>query len=375
MDPADASGPVLGLRHEYSRYPALSADNAKVVVTVLGGTYRGAFEIRNVATGSLLHRLTPLGDPEFSWHPTDPTRLFYRFGNEIRIFHADSGQSETLMTFPQYYFISTREEGRPTDDWHYYAFLGYHDATFSSADLVVVDLVARQVIATLSNFGIPGSVSMSPLGTYVVVEGAPTGGTRVYDRNTLAYLRTLPSEGSHSDFALDTNGDEVLVYHAVSGAQLSGLAAPNPPSGSPLASVRLRDGKTTLLLGDTNWGQTIAGTFMGWDWGTPHFSGLASRIHPGWVLVSAYSGVDTAQRPFSREVFWLKLDGSGQVRRIAHHHSDQGFRLAPWGGMEKDYWAEPQATSSWDGNLVLFCSVWGEPFNHYDLYSVTGQWW
>jgi hypothetical protein len=41
----------------------------------------------------------------------------------------------------------------------------------------------------------------------------------------------------------------------------------------------------------------------------------------------------------------------------------------------KDYWAEPHATSAWDGSTLLFASVWGQPFSEYDLYTVTGSWW
>jgi hypothetical protein len=58
------------------------------------------------------------------------------------------------------------------------------------------------------------------------------------------------------------------------------------------------------------------------------------------------------------------------VRRIAHHHSDQST-----GPSGKDYWAEPHATSSWDGSVVVFSSCWGSPFERYDLYRVTGRWW
>jgi hypothetical protein len=86
--------------------------------------------------------------------------------------------------------------------------------------------------------------------------------------------------------------------------------------------------------------------------------------------VSTYTTPETDTHPYAREVFWLKLNGSGEIRHLAHHHSDQVEA-----GDKKDYWAEPQATSSWDGNVVLFASVWGEPFQEYDLYTVTGHWW
>src|SRR5215813_11563073 len=72
MSPNDGTNRTLGLIHEYARYPVLSADNTKVVVQVLGGLWRGAYEIHNLASRALLYRVATVGDPEFSWHRTDP---------------------------------------------------------------------------------------------------------------------------------------------------------------------------------------------------------------------------------------------------------------------------------------------------------------
>jgi hypothetical protein len=221
---------------------------------------------------------------------------------------------------------------------------------------VVVDLVAKKIVATWANAGGPDWVSMSPSGKYVIVQWVNGQGTRVYNRDTLSYLHTAFSDAAHSDFAYDAEGNEVIVYHATSSQAIVELGS---PSGCPVAQARLSDGKKTRLLD------------VGWGWFTPHFSGLASREHPGWVLMSTYTTPQNAQHPYSREVLWLKLDGSKTVRRIAHHHSDQSRPS----GQPKDYWAEPQATSSWDGSTVLFSSVWEQPFIQYDLYTVTGQWW
>jgi hypothetical protein len=357
--------------HEYARFPVLNADNSKAVLQVLGGADGGVYEVRDLASGASLYKIDTQGDPELSWHSTDPNRLFYRYANEIRVFHADTGQAETLMAFPQYSSIGTNEEGRPSDDWRYYAFLGHHDG---SVDIVVVDLEAKQTLATLANAGDPDWAGMSPSGNNVVVMWTDGQGTRLYDRDTLSYVRTLFSDYAHADFALDADGNEVLVYQATETAQIGELSCPNAPDGSPIASARLLDGQKKILLGDcydANWNHIITGALVGWNWFTPHFSGIASRQHPGWILLSTYTGPQTDQNPFAREVFWLNLDGSGQVRRVAHHHSDQSVNADG----DKDYWAEPHATSSWDGSTIVFASVWGQPFGEYDLYTVTGQWW
>jgi len=162
---------------------------------------------------------------------------------------------------------------------------------------------------------------------------------------------------------------------------LDELGRPNPPNGSPIASVRLLDGRRRILLGDcndANWNPVLHGAFLGWNWFTPHFSGIASRTHPGWILVSTYTDPLTecpnksvGNQPFTREIFFLKTDGSGAVKRLTHHHSDQATNASG----DKDYWAEPHATSSWDGTIVLYATVWQKPWAHYYLNTVTGNWW
>jgi hypothetical protein len=365
-DPTMAPG-ALGLIQEYSRYPIPSADNTKVVVVVVGGEERGQWQVRGIRDHVVYNRIETDGDPEFSWHPTDPTRLFFRFGNTLRVYHTDTGTHETLMTFPGYVFVSSKEEGRPSDDWRYYAAIGVRPD--GQRDILVADLTTKTVIGTLANVGTGIDwVGMSPSGQFVVVMFTDGKHTRVYDRQMVKQRRAL-SDFSHADFALDAQGDDVLVYIASTSKQVAEIGCPNPPNGSPLVSVRLRDGKKTIILGDCNtadWQMVITGTFLGW-WFDAHFSGIISRARPGWVLVSTYPPDPRAtQQPFMREVFLVALDGSGKVERLAHHHS----LVAALPDGSRDYFAEPHASASWDGSLVLFASTWGATGQHYDLYMV-----
>ena len=194
MSPKDGTNLTLGLRHEYARYPALNANNTQVVVLVRGGLWRGFYEVRDLsAKGIRVARIRPVGDPEFSWHPTDPTVLFYRYGSQIRLFHINpncinvplgvtcrkfnqtaydnGGWIETVMAFdgtnglPKYYSIGTSEEGRPSDNWHYYAFIGYTNSSLTSGHLVVADLWNKRLIAKRALSSLPNWVGMSPRGT------------------------------------------------------------------------------------------------------------------------------------------------------------------------------------------------------------------
>lgn len=354
----------LGVVHEYSRYPILSADNKLIVAVVVGGPERGQWQVRGMRDHIVYNRIETNGDPEFSWHPTDPTRLFFRFGNTVRIYHTDTSLSETIMTFDGYTLVSTNEEGRPDDLWNTYAVIGVKpDGT---RDILVADLKTKTIIGKLENVGEAIDwVSISPDGKYVVVMRTDGQGTLIYDRN-LTNQRQLMSDFSHSDFALNIAGEAVLVYVAVSGQQVAELGCPNPPNGSPIASARLSDGKKTILLGDCNtadWKPVITGAYLGWG-GAYHFSGIISRSRPGWILVSSYADPSVAQEAFSREIFLVNLDGSGDVERLAHHHS----LVANLPNGERDYLAEPHASSSEDGSLVFFVSTWGATGMHYDLY-------
>jgi hypothetical protein len=369
MIPNDPTYPALGLVHEYSRYPALNADGSKALLEVLGGADRGYFYLINVTTGERLAKIAPSrGDPSFSWHPTDPNRVFYRYDSEIRVFHADTQVVETVISMPGYGTITDQQEGRPSDDWRYYAAMGYRNLAngtccdWNSVDILVLDLVQKVVIAKWTPASVPDWVGMSPKGQYVVAMFTNGDGTRLYNRTDLSYVRTLFPDYAHADFAIDANGDEQIVYIPQSAAQVTDYG-----NKTGLGAVRLRDGQKTLLL-ETGW------------WWSAWMSGIASRQRPGWVLISTANtaqpgpGYLFTQQPFGREVFWLALDGSGAVRRIAHHHSDYGYRNTNYPN-EVDYFSEPHATSSWDGNTVMFSSVWGDSFTRYDVYAVTGRWW
>jgi hypothetical protein len=70
---------------------------------------------------------------------------------------------------------------------------------------------------------------------------------------------------------------------------------------------------------------------------------------------------DSAQNwlAFEDEIFALKLDGSGEVQRIAHHHSRRYSPTTP-DSDRSNYFAESHATVSRNGNRIIFGSNWSE---------------
>ncbi|HKP12434.1 MAG TPA: hypothetical protein VJZ91_10005 [Blastocatellia bacterium] len=117
-----------------------------------------------------------------------------------------------------------------------------------------------------------------------------------------------------------------------------------------------------VVVGHDNWNnrltfrrldgahQFVSAITFGNDWSLGnHVSLLADDEN--WALVSTFvantypnSGV------FKDELFLVATDGSGRVRRIAHHHS-----------VFRDYADTPRANLSRDGRFAAFTSNWGSP--------------
>jgi len=102
---------------------------------------------------------------------------------------------------------------------------------------------------------------------------------------------------------------------------------------------RLSDGKVTSLM----------------KYGEAQHASLRSLSRPGWVFLTYTGNPDQVSKhpdwaPYTREVIALRLDGSGDVRRIVQT-----------GNVPLDYWSETHASPSPDGSQVIWSSNWGVP--------------
>ncbi|MFK5927794.1 MAG: hypothetical protein QM483_14300 [Desulfuromusa sp.] len=161
-------------------------------------------------------------------------------------------------------------------------------------------------------------VSISPLGNYVLMNWEtdpdnPASDNRSaidqYDLN-LNYLGELANQGQHGDMGLDGNNQEVYVQFEFGGEQRG------------LWSYRLSDGHRTRLLPDKYNGGHVS---------------CKNYRRPGWCYLS------TKQEGY-REVFALKLDGSGVVNRFAQTHESDS--VSSYGAPNPE------------GTKVLFKSDW-----------------
>ncbi len=362
---ARASG-YAGVVPQYSKRQAWNADASRLLLF----TGDGKALLYDGNTYQYMQALDAVGGEDVFWHPSDPATILFAQDNALLAYQLETGSAAALRSFPEYTFINTRGEGNLSRDGRFYAFIGQvYDENAQITyfrDLVVYDLVTDQVIAklalpmTLTDFD---WVSISPLGNYVVVDYATSNpgrfeGVEVYDRN-LNFIWQKPLGAGHSDLGCDANGDEVLVMGYCDGETNSNF----------VKKYRLANGDETSLLE------------FSWQFDS-HIS-CQNQVRSEWCFVSTFDGEarltddSLSWLPFEDEVFALKMDGSGDVQRIAHHHSRRFSPATP----DRDnsvYWAEPHATVSRDGGRVLFGSNWREDIQNdfsVDTYIVDFRTW
>lgn len=335
-----------GIVPQYSKRQAWNCNESLLLLQSCDGNsllYDGVtYKFKKILEG--------VGGDDLFWHPTLPTLLYYAIENILYSFNVETGERKKLHTFTGYAFADTHGEGNLSRDGRYYALAGrtYNASTgeVKYKDLLVYDLVANKVTDHLA---LPAGteafdwISISPGGRYVVVDYADDlagrfHGLEVYDRQ-FHFLWQKPLGAGHSDLGLDENNDEVLVMDFY-----------DPQSNSTfIKKFRLADGKETILL-------ELSPLF------DLHIS-CRDEKHQAWCLISTFdftgrlTDSDSSWLPFEDEIFALKLDGSGEVRRLAHHHSRRYSPSTP-DSDRSVYFAEPHATVSRNGDRILFGSNW-----------------
>jgi hypothetical protein len=316
--------------HRYSSAQAWNADQSLLLIAngcsgwcfLDGRTYQPLFQ-RRIPTAC-------------EWHPTDPQLMICVHGNGVLTWAPRENhiipvwQSENYLAFE-----FGPGNGSPSHDG---ARIALKARTKTGEQVAFAyDLSARRkfpdiVLAELS--GENNHVIISPSGRYIFVFQEPVDGVEQ------AYVFTAEGEQiqhwtehhrpGHGDMTIDADGNDVYVG-----------VSKSDPDRYHIIKRRLKDGQVTVLApyGDGN-----------------HVS--ARNIHlPGWVFVS-YSGeysdlrnenaVPTDRAPFYREVVALRIDGSGEIRRIVQTRN-----------ADHDYWSETHASPSPDGSQVIWSSNWG----------------
>lgn len=329
----------------YSQLQAFSADNVYLLTTGSRG-----YQVRRVADSSLVPGLD-LGDINVPrWHPTQPHVLVHFDTNAdadltLQFTDVDSGLTTDVATLPGYTVLYNNQSfDELSRDGRWIA--GMARRSDQVPVIFAYDLVDRRFGAQLAIPNLyagpctpdpvwgeiwPDWLAPSPLGNYLVVQWPRDGtercaGLETFDIRTGAFVGRPYDGHQHGDLGLAAGGQEFFMtfelYH---------------PSGDPYIGVRWLPGPATGV-GDPDY-------LLELNWGIGEH--ISCQGPPGVCLVSSGGGDESnGWQPFETEAFLLVLDGS--VLRLAHTRSSSC-----------GYWAQPRATISRDGRLILYASDWG----------------
>jgi hypothetical protein len=325
-DPSQVSG-LRRLRHYYSKSDPFNADGSRAV---LFGNNGSAWLFDTHAWTPLNSLHISSSDPEIQWHPRDPSLFYYLefAGHSANVrammrFDIRNGSRTLLRDFTDYDTVRGKLEGNMDRLGRYYALIGKRGDKLVAFVYNVLNNTTSQKIAVTAKMA-DDWISVSPSGKYVVLMGGDR--SRVYDIQ-MNLLHELPMGSfGHADLCLKPNGGEVMVF-----------------DGADLEHARNRN----IVMADLATGRLSPLIRIGWKT-TPHVS-CRNLDLPGWALIST-QGPDEKYPNHDFEIFWVKLDGSGEVRRVAHHHSSRKH-----GG----YFAEQHAVSNRSGTRIVFTSNWG----------------
>lgn len=356
-----------GIKQEYSRVQAFNQDGSLFLAQNTVGEWF-LYDARTLhAIQYVMLDNSSITEPR--WDPQNPLRFtFMPLNLELHAidlylhttkgyFYPDANRvhnfADDLLPDWNARYLWRRWEGSPSLDGRYDAFM-VEDADFITRGLITYDVQADTVIGRYSvphgDLNEPDSVSMSPLGGYVLAQfeacEAGTMGTYEEPCGAMIYTRDLTAGRGivriigHSDLALTRDRREVLVYQEI--------------DRDTISMADLETGKITDLL-DLDFSQGEFGL---------HFSGQAAH-EPGWVLVSVYEAPDVNNPLWMvGTIFAVELTSHPRVIQLAHHHS-----LRP--ETEEGYFAEPQATVNRDFTRILFTSNWGNTQGAVETYMIV----
>lgn len=331
----------------YPKLNPFNADETKILIYERGGRWH--LFARNGAHLGMLPIKKTQTDPQLRWHPSDPNLLLWFDANKIAQYDVVTRKHAVLATFEGYDFVTNFDEGNFSQDARFVALAGKKWPwvgglqEFFAYDLGEKKLLGEKIIATGKEVD---WVTISPSGKYLVVlVGTPHGeeqwqGVDVYQLPEMKYLaRGYYPFSDHADLGFDAEGNEVYVT--------DNAESTFPDRQRHLEAYRLDNGSKKDLLG--------------FAWGLSRLISCRNYEAPGWTIVSTYSKPEhyaqNKAHPFDDEIFAVKLDGSREVRRIAHHRS-QRFSVGDYS--YNNYWDQPNAVPSRSGKYILFSSNWRE---------------
>ncbi len=266
------------------------------------------------------------------WHPTDAKRIICVYPDGIYTWNPERNEKTEIATPAGYgNLLFGPWKGNPSDDG---STIGLR-ATNSRGEAVAFafNIVTGRKFPDIALSELDGRnklVAISPSARYLFLSQRTSAGIETayvfsVDGQMLQHWPKHHRPG-HGDMTIDGDGSDVYI----------GISKADPDKYNVIKR-RLRDGKVTILApyGDAR-----------------HVSTRNTRL-PGWAFVS-YQGnhnhvlSKNYPAPFYMEIVALKIDGSGEMLRIAHTR-----------GADHNYWSETHGSPSPDGSQVIWSSNWG----------------
>jgi len=328
-------------RHRYSSTQAWNADQSLLLIQngcvgfcfLDGRTYKPAFQRR--ASG------------ECEWHPSNPDQMICVEDQQIYAWSVRDDVKTTLYAPGDYKKLRfgpskgnlSRDGGRLVVRALNGDGAGVAFAYDIAAGRKYPDISLSQLVGENSFCGI------SPSGLYTLcIQRMPDGANPAYVFTIDGVLiQSWPENHrpGHGDMTLDRDGRDVYV----------GISKADPDKYHVIKR-RLDDGHVTSLA----------------PFGRAQHVSARNIRQPGWVFVTfggEYSQVAGQKRttPFYQEIVAMRIDGSGEIRRVAQTRSSK-----------HDYFSEAQASPSPDGSQVIWASNWGRAGGPVAAYVAQLEW-
>ena len=354
------------LRNDYSRRQAFNANNTYFLAYSNDGSWR----LYDANTLKQLRVLTPGGDAEPQWHPTDPNTLYYlptSGGTKLMKLDVRNNQSSTVVDFvgklpgwaSSARHIWTRSEGAPSANGRYWGFLVY-DNSWNMLGYIVWDLQQNKLAGSRQASGSVDNGSVSASGRWFVVSA--DNGVWAWSADFSRKILIDSIGGVHSDLGIMANGHDYFVSadYQSDGGDVYFVDLDTCPTVPASATSATRCPRTVLFP-----------MYPTGAWATLHFS-AKSFSKPGWVLISTYDAQSNrGSVPWFKDmVMAVEVKASPKIYPLAYTR-----RVAPASASGQTgadaYWTEPHATVNRDFTRISFNSNWGNRTGaDIDIYTI-----